>query len=70
MDSLGLLVVVVIAFGLLVFGHIKKMGLFNVLSAPLFLFLAFQFTEDLLLLIPLVVLAIFEVWYGFLGDHK
>lgn len=66
-DSTFLLVIFVFGFTLLIFGHVKKIRLFNLFSVFVWIFLATQLAEFLPLLLALIALSLYEVYYTFFG---
>jgi len=68
MESLLLLVIVVLALTLMIFGHITKIGVFNLASIPFFIVLAVELQAHVGLVIGFIALIIFEFYFAFIGN--
>jgi len=64
-----LFVTLLFAFGLLIYGHMSKLRIFNLFSIGLFLFLGIQLIDYLAVVVVIVGLIIYEIYYTFFGGN-
>ena len=63
--------IVIIAIFLMWFGHSKRMGIFNLVSIPFWVFLAYDLLEVYpFLSVAFVGIIIFEFYWAFWGMHE
>ena len=66
-DSTFYMVIVVFTLGLIIYGHISKLRILNLLSIGGLLFLAIQWSSEVALLVFLIGVMFFELYFTFSG---
>lgn len=65
MDSMFYMVIVVLTMALMIYGHVSKLRVMNLLSIGGLIFLAIQWSSEISLLILLLGIMFFELYFTF-----
>jgi hypothetical protein len=68
-DGEFLIFAIILGFGLMIYGHMSKIRIFNLLSVGVMIFLATQLSEFVPLLVVFIGLMIYELYYTFMGGE-
>jgi len=68
-DSTFLIFIAVVGFTLMIFGHLSRIRIFNLLSVLVMVFLAIELSEYVILLVMFIGLSIYELWFTFMGGE-
>ena len=60
--ALFYMVLIFLSGGLMILGLTKRIGLFNILTLPIWLYLAIEWSEEPLLVITMVGLMFLNIW--------